>query len=184
VTDLIGAIPVTGEVALAPEQTLLFAFAFMRQAILGSSASNLYRTDCLRAHPFPTDFGHAGDVGWGLRFAPDVRLGIIPETLATFVFHPRSKSVVKNPGAIRVATARGTLARVRDQLNARSVQVCENLCNAWQQVFEINARRRARSVWMLRPSGWRDAFAHNRATVELLEAQGGAFELIRKSLRP
>ncbi len=183
VFDLIGALGLAKDVALEREQTLLFAFAFMRQAILGSSASNVYRAECLRARPFPTDFGHAGDVGWGLRHAPEICLGVVPERFSKFVFHPRSKRMIENAGAIRVDAARATLTRARDRIAPEVFRVCENLCAAWARVFEINARRRKTSVWLLRPSGWRDRFEQERASVDLLFHQGEAFDLIKSSLR-
>ena len=43
----------------------LFTLLNVSGAILGSSSSNLYRTDCLKRHPFPTDFGTSGDAASG-----------------------------------------------------------------------------------------------------------------------
>lgn len=183
INTLIDALPIQNECVLEPQATLLFAAAFLRQAILGSSASNLYRRDCLSARPFPTDFGHAGDVGWGLRHAAEARLAIVPEKLAAFVFHPRAKRTVPDAGAIRLAAMRSTLSRVQTRFAPGVIQVCTELCDAWERLFEINARRRSTSVWMLRSNGWRDRWAQNRAEAELLFAQGRAFELIRERLR-
>lgn len=44
-----------------PTATQILAFQFCPQAILGSSASNLYRGEHLRARPFPTEYGVVGD---------------------------------------------------------------------------------------------------------------------------
>ena len=43
-------------IRFSPLETFTFAFVNLRKAILGSSASNLYRTDLLQRLPFPTDF--------------------------------------------------------------------------------------------------------------------------------
>lgn len=61
-------------------------------SILGSSASNLYRTAVLQKNPFPTDYQSAGDTAWGLLNCCDVRFAVTPETFSTFLFHPTSAS--------------------------------------------------------------------------------------------
>lgn len=58
--------------------------------VLGSAASNLYRRDFLLAHPFPTHFGHEGDVAWGIEVANHIRLAITPRSCAEFQVHERS----------------------------------------------------------------------------------------------
>jgi glycosyltransferase involved in cell wall biosynthesis len=181
--DLLGASSIKRATVFGPEETLLFAFAYLRKAILGSSASNIYRTECLRARPFPTDFGHAGDVGWGLRHCGDIRLGIVPEWFSKFVFHPRVKRVAADRDALRVAAARETLARVQDRIAPQVLRVGENLCAAWERLFDVKARRENQSLWMLRPSGWRDRWEQNEAEVNLLQHQGEALTLIETSLR-
>ena len=52
--------------------------------LLGSSASNLYRTSFLQSHPFPTDVGHCGDTAWGAKVAPHARLAITATTCSQF----------------------------------------------------------------------------------------------------
>jgi glycosyltransferase involved in cell wall biosynthesis len=69
---------------LSLEQKILGFCSFFTGSILGSSASNIYKTDFLKQHPFPTDFGHAGDTIWAVRNLTDMRAAIIPENFATF----------------------------------------------------------------------------------------------------
>lgn len=69
---------------LSPEQTILGLFSFITGSLMGSSASNLYRTEFLQKHPFPHEFGHAGDTAWGLRYGPEIRMGLYPKCIATF----------------------------------------------------------------------------------------------------
>jgi Glycosyl transferase family 2 len=59
-------------------------------SILGSSASNLYRTAVLQKNPFPTEYGSAGDTAWGLLNCCDVRFAVTPKSFSTFLFHPTS----------------------------------------------------------------------------------------------
>ena len=65
------------------------ALAFFPSAILGSSASNLYRTAVLQARPFPTEFGMNGDGVWGLTNALGIRLGITPRRISFFREHSK-----------------------------------------------------------------------------------------------
>ncbi len=66
------------------------ALAFFPSAILGSSASNLYRTAVIQERPFPTEFGMNGDAAWGLANALRIRLGITPRRISFFREHRRS----------------------------------------------------------------------------------------------
>jgi len=45
-------------------ETIVNLCGFLPHGLLGSSASNHYRTAFLQKHPFPTDFGHCGDTAW------------------------------------------------------------------------------------------------------------------------
>ncbi|HMJ91325.1 MAG TPA: glycosyltransferase [Candidatus Acidoferrum sp.] len=166
-----------------PEQAFLLALTFMRKAILGSSASNVYRTECLRERPFPTDFGHAGDVGWGLRHSADIRLGILPDEISTFVFHARTKRVAGNADTLRIEAARMALARVRESISPETNRIAEKLCDLWQYQFAAQRRREKTSAWYLRPSGWRDRRQHRQAAAELKEMQRHALALIEQQLR-
>jgi len=65
---------------------------FMEQALLGSSASNLYRRDTLIQHPFSDDFFSAGDSQWLINNNFKVKLAIVPEPVATFLFHQKDWS--------------------------------------------------------------------------------------------
>jgi len=65
-------------------ETIANLCGFLPHGLLGSSASNLYRTSFLQNHPFPTDFGHCGDTAWGVRVAPVARLAFTPRSCARF----------------------------------------------------------------------------------------------------
>ncbi len=57
-------------------------------SILGSSASNLYRTPFLKENPFPTDYGHAGDTAWGIQNSCKAQFAVTDSRVAEFVVHP------------------------------------------------------------------------------------------------
>jgi hypothetical protein len=75
---------------LSMTEQFLFTVTNLWGAILGSSASNLYRADCLKQRPFPTEYGMAGDGGWGILNIFEVKIAITPELFSTFRFHEKA----------------------------------------------------------------------------------------------
>lgn len=69
---------------LDPKEKLLLASAFLPESIIGSSASNMYRSDILKQNPFPVEFGHQGDVAWAIRNIPNIKTGILTSTIGNF----------------------------------------------------------------------------------------------------
>jgi hypothetical protein len=65
-------------------ETIANLCGFLPHGLLGSSASNLYRTAFLQKHPFPTDFGHCGDTAWGVSVAPIAKVAFTPRSCARF----------------------------------------------------------------------------------------------------
>lgn len=59
-------------------------------ALLGSSASNLYNTRYLADHPFPAEFGTAGDCAWALANGLDAGIAILPVSVSTFRIHEKA----------------------------------------------------------------------------------------------
>lgn len=74
---------------LSPHDAFWLQHYYKGYALLGSSASNLYRTECLRERPFPTDCGRSGDAAWCLRHVHAVRVAVTPRVVSTFLVHPR-----------------------------------------------------------------------------------------------
>jgi len=76
-------------------ETVANLCGFLPHGLLGSSASNLYRTSFLKKHPFPTDFGHCGDTAWGAMVAPVANVAFTPLACARFYcqteYTPRSR---------------------------------------------------------------------------------------------
>jgi hypothetical protein len=65
-------------------ETVANLCGFLPHGLLGSSASNIYRTSFLQKHPFPTDFGHCGDTAWGVMVAPVAKVAFTPVVCARF----------------------------------------------------------------------------------------------------
>lgn len=72
-----------------PEATQYLAFLHCPSALLGSSASNLYRGPHLRARPFPTEYGTVGDTAWIMRFSHETRLALTPRRGSSFCIHEK-----------------------------------------------------------------------------------------------
>jgi len=164
VHTLIETVGLKAPARLEPEGVELFAVANLLRGILGSSASNLYRTDVLQRFPFRTDFGTAGDLAWGLEHAGEIRLAVVPENLSTFVFHP--KSYAKSDYAVSdfnekcLAVARAAVQRHVGDLNrfsARTIDLASELFRAWEELLAAKRRvaeAKRSPVWWLSPAAW------------------------------
>ena len=71
------------------------ALIYCPSCLLGSSASNLYRGDALRARPFPTDFRGAGDTVWLMRHSTTLRLCLTPRRGTIFCVHPKPDKITQ-----------------------------------------------------------------------------------------
>ena len=74
-------------------ETIRWLTSFLPFTILGSSASNLYRTEFLKANPFPTEFAHNGDAALGAKVAPFVKMGITRKICSRFVTHGPGREI-------------------------------------------------------------------------------------------
>src|SRR5579884_855981 len=90
IDDVRGHFPGHEPLVLEGFELLLLALRNGTSAILGSSASNLYRTKCLQERPFPTDYGTVGDGAWGLINCYAVRMAFTGKIFSTFRDHPKA----------------------------------------------------------------------------------------------
>ena len=73
-----------GDRILERTEIIALMCGFSPCGLLGSSASNLYRTSFLQKNPFPTDYGMAGDTAWGITVSPFVKAAFTPVKCAQF----------------------------------------------------------------------------------------------------
>ncbi|HZQ48371.1 MAG TPA: glycosyltransferase, partial [Verrucomicrobiae bacterium] len=92
IDDVLTSLRIAGPTPLEGLKLFFFTLIHLPAAVLGSSASNLYRTDVLQRRPFPTDYGTVGDGAWGALNVFDCRLGVTPEMFSTFRHHPKAYS--------------------------------------------------------------------------------------------
>jgi glycosyltransferase involved in cell wall biosynthesis len=155
-----------------------FAFVNLRRGILGSSASNLYQTELLQRLPFRTDFGTAGDLAWGLEHSGQIRLGVLPERVSTFVFHP--KSYAKSDYAVDDFAGRCLALARRSALKGDALQ--QQVLDAWERFLTArNAVETAKqsSTWFLSPAAWNAHRARAVAARGLGEVQRQAMATLR-----
>jgi len=96
--DWIESERITAAAELPGVRAFLLSAVNAPRGILGSSAGNLYRTATMRARPFPTEFGHAGDTAWALANALESRLAVCPEAMSTFLVHATQHSRPSDDG--------------------------------------------------------------------------------------
>ncbi len=87
-------LPSDGTPLVMPSEQLSYATTcFAPSSILGSSASNLYRTDLLKTKPFPEHTGPIGDVIWSIKYLPHLRAALSRTSFSTFTWDgDRTKS--------------------------------------------------------------------------------------------
>lgn len=75
------------------EETVRWLTAFLPFTILGSSASNLYRTQFLKANPFRIEFSHNGDAALGVQVSPFVKMAVTKKICSRFVTHGQGRDI-------------------------------------------------------------------------------------------
>ncbi len=178
----------TGEPrCIDPALAFLVATLDVPEGILGSSASNLYRTEALRRFPFPTEYGHEADTAWGIAHAFDVSLAITPRVFSDFVFNSGAGLITEDQKdaliARLLALARQAIGR---QLNQSPPAVPEpllpllrDLPDEVQRLRDCQRRydraRRETTPWFLSMRAWQARAQRNRQRVRLeqLKAEVG-----------
>jgi glycosyltransferase involved in cell wall biosynthesis len=160
---------------LTTTEQFLMAVTNAWGAILGSSASDLYRADCLKARPFPIEYGTAGDGGWGIQNIFDVRIAVTPARFSNFRHHEKAYSLTEYPMDSMTAKlfrlAQTVIAQQR-ATNPALPPILETV--RWpelEKALEIVPVQQAKLEefrckpfpWFLNPAAWRVRSTRNRA---------------------
>ena len=70
-----------------PWDWLAWASMFLPATLMGSSASNLYRTQFMQDRPFSSEYSRMGDSAWAIEHAFSGRIGIEPRAASFFWVH-------------------------------------------------------------------------------------------------
>jgi glycosyltransferase involved in cell wall biosynthesis len=192
IDDLLTTLNVTEPKVLEGMGLLLFTLLNYRDAILGSSASNLYRTRVLQENPFPVDYGTAGDCGWGLANCLKIRLAITPQVFSTLREHPKAYSraeyevdQMSKKMLDRICqTYREAMAQDSDFARvARDLQIERMIDILYDQLacqLRLEEYRQG-SVWVFYPGAWKARNARERKKRELDKLKSAAIsKLFRK----
>jgi hypothetical protein len=172
---------VTRPQLLTTAEQFLFVVTNLWGAILGSSASNLYRSDCLKPRPFPTEFGTAGDGGWGIINIFDVKIAITPGRFSAFRFHAKAypaaeyyvdslpfkflrlaQSVVAGKGPDNSAVAR-VLEEVRWSELEPALEIVP------RQQARLEECRKQKLPWFFYPAAWQARSIRNKAEMRITD---------------
>lgn len=177
--DVIATLDVKQPRRLQPFEAAVFAAANATDALTGSSASDLFRTEVMQRHPFPTNFGYSGDSAWSWMHAAEVAWGIVPERFSTFVLHPTTASAAERQSLLAGLRADAVLRVAMDSWRRTGVITEQMLPRAlWESLlagltsyFDAKAafdQNRHQSVpWVLNPQAWRNRMQRERAAKEL-----------------
>ncbi len=166
IDDIIHTLQARQPVRLVGMRLFLFALTNVTGAILGSSASNLYRARVLQERPFPADYGTVGDGAWGIANVFDYHLGVTPERCSTFRCHPKAYAASDyavedlNWKLFELAQTTFEQRRAADPaLLAEALRCgCDQLIRLVRSHLQWHRRlerfRRGRFPWSLNPAAW------------------------------
>jgi glycosyltransferase involved in cell wall biosynthesis len=145
----------------------LIAWTFMPFAMLGSSASNVYRTSVLKERPFPTDFGWNGDGAWGLANSLNIKLGVTPRCFSSFRKHaklyPLDEYAAEDADRRMLDSGLAALEKalcLRPEIKVEAERLelpkfiaAKEVALRWRA--EVTRQRHHRWPWVLNPFAWR-----------------------------
>jgi len=172
-------------------EALVFAMGRPDSALLGSSASNLYRTRFFQRRPFPLDWGVAGDAGWVWQHAPEAKWGAISGAYSRFLLHPpQSDAKDRRPTAnnradqaLRDAVPRW-LAEGCVSTQELAAMGWERLIHCLKRYLDLKAaldatRSQRNAPWFLRASNWRTRRTRRTAFAALQRARDRALATLQ-----
>jgi glycosyltransferase involved in cell wall biosynthesis len=172
---------------LTGSAALCYATRFHRHsALLGSSASNLYRTAHLQARPFPIDYGTAGDAAWALLHGYETRFGFTSAKGSTFRLHEKAyRSEDYEVHGLAEKLLRLGLATVAQHDSDRELSIAEahHLEEKSARLYaELKNFRRTHRPWFFFPSCWRLRSESDKIKLKLREVRERQLAMIQNRL--
>ncbi len=152
---------------------LAFAAAHAGDGLLGSSASNLSRTAALAAHPFPVEFGRAGDGIWALQTCCRLNWGVTPRVCSTFLLHPKAPSLPEEDCPASALDADLVLQEtIKSELQCGQLDDATlrdlNIIALWEEMSgwldckqQFDRARKRRFPWIMSPRAWQTRMKRN-----------------------
>lgn len=158
-------------------------------SLLGSSASNLYRTEYMQAHPFPTAYRHACDTAWAITNSFEAHWTVAPGLLSEFLVHPAAP---RTPERVRRLSherlhelAQDVFRAVLEECYPEKRLYADLLNRYWDQsLIALQAGRsytgmRDQGVpWFLRPAAWRERSRRNHYVANASQSKARILELL------
>jgi glycosyltransferase involved in cell wall biosynthesis len=167
VEHIVKMLNITKPRILNPLTSMLFQMMCLPDAILGSSASNLYRTRMMWEKPFPIEFGTVGDGAWGLANFPKCTLAVTPWKFSTFREHEKSY----NKKTYYISDLNDRLFKLLSETIQREIAndgYFADKCGSYKidRILSLIAERtklqfaleieRSRAIpWVMNPSAWK-----------------------------
>lgn len=165
---------------LTPEAAFVLTFIHCPSALLGSSASNLYRGEHLRARPFPVEFKGAGDSVWILRHAAQSSLCFTPQIGSTFCVHPKEEELRGERLAALVSQilAEKQAVLARPAVDGDLVRILTDENRLLDEVQSLHRERRR--LWHSRPRRPADLWQWTKLTLAYFRKRGQLKSLRRR----
>jgi Glycosyl transferase family 2 len=188
VNDLAETFAVSGPVRISGPAALFYATKHLyTSALLGSCASNLYRTTHLQRFPFPTDFGMAGDAAWGILHSLESRICCTNEAGSSFRIHRKTyercedsrddiESLLANLALETGARNEAAPAQLKIPELASHLQASVELSRS----LKIR-RQKCLGPWYLHPCAWRERARRRKHRDAIQSIVTNATELIRRN---
>ncbi|HYQ70465.1 MAG TPA: glycosyltransferase family A protein [Gammaproteobacteria bacterium] len=136
-------------------------------SLLGSSASNIYRTDYIQSHPFPVGYRHACDTAWAITNSFAARWVVAPDLYSELLVHPAvpgSPEPVRHQSRERLHELARELFRSIPDDAFQNKPLFENLLDGYwgaalaalQADRNYTGMRHRAPPWFLRPAAWRE----------------------------
>ena len=158
---------------MKPWLSYLMATGFSIESFLGSSASNLYRTSCMKQEGFPTDFGKAGDSAWFRQNALRFRFALTPRVCADFLLHQD-----------HATRPHGEIAEMLNRLTALSEEALQQFFASAEpdQKRELKIMNAWRDIAGTSPEKILDAVRHLEGVAATAEQQREYIEELREHM--
>lgn len=173
--DVVATLDVKQPYRLRQIEAVIFAAAHASNALTGSCASDLFRTEIFQRHPFPTDFGTSGDAAWGWMHAAEVTWGVVPGKFSTFTLHPTNASAAEKQSHLTARRADAVLRAAMNSWRHSGVITDQTLPRVlWEELVTwltsyfdakeaFDQNRRGSLPWVLNPRAWKNRMQRERA---------------------
>lgn len=173
-------------------EALVFAAAHPESSLLGSSASNIYRTAFFKERTFPLDWGVAGDAGWVWQHVAEAQWGVLSGCYSTFLLHPPQslpqdiRPVFRHrpDEVLNESIARWTVAGIVEKRDLAKIG-WDKLFGALKDYLDLKTGldllRDHRGFWFVNPAAWKQRKRRREASCILRRERDRALAALENS---